>query len=125
MNILPGRESFFHVSCLGSYRASLGGPDEGDCEPTFPTPSSGNSKNFSHKHFTHTLSNASIYNKLKDEFKEMTLMNYEQYFVGWGTLSLINAGLAQGKNRSGLKWFLISLLLGPIATFLIVVLDKK
>jgi len=54
MNILPGRESFFHVSCLGSYRASLGGPDEGDCEPTFPTPSSGNSKNFSHKHFTHT-----------------------------------------------------------------------
>jgi len=33
----------------------LGGPDEGDCEPTFPTPSSGNSKNFSHKHFTHTV----------------------------------------------------------------------
>lgn len=55
----------------------------------------------------------------------MTLMDYEQYFVGWGTLSLINAGLAQGKNRSGLNWFLISLLLGPIATFLIVVLDKK
>jgi hypothetical protein len=23
------------------------------------------------------------------------------YAVGWGTLSLINAGLAQGKNRSG------------------------
>ncbi len=52
-------------------------------------------------------------------------MDYEQYFVGWGTLSLINAGLAQGKNCSGLNWFLISLLLGPIATFLIVVLDKK
>lgn len=46
------------------------------------------------------------------------------YFVGWGTLSLINAGLAQGKNRSGLAWFLISLFLGPIATFLIVVLDR-
>jgi hypothetical protein len=45
------------------------------------------------------------------------------YYVGWGTLSLINAGLAQTKNRSGLLWFLISLLLGPIATFLIVVLD--
>jgi hypothetical protein len=28
------------------------------------------------------------------------------YLVGWGTLSLINAGLAQGKNRSGLAWFL-------------------
>ena len=45
------------------------------------------------------------------------------YYVGWGTLSLINAGLAQTKNRSGLLWFLISLLLGPIATFLIVILD--
>ena len=46
-----------------------------------------------------------------------------EYYVGWGTLSLINAGLAQTKNRSGLLWFLISLLLGPIATFLVVVLD--
>lgn len=45
------------------------------------------------------------------------------YYAGWGTLSLINAGLAQGKNRSALAWFLISLLLGPIATFLIVFLD--
>lgn len=44
------------------------------------------------------------------------------YFVGWGTLSLINAGLAQGKHRSGLIWFLVSLLLGPIATLLIVAL---
>jgi uncharacterized membrane protein len=46
------------------------------------------------------------------------------YVVGWGTLSLINAGLAQTKNRSGLTWWLLSLLLGPIATFLIVVWDK-
>jgi hypothetical protein len=46
-----------------------------------------------------------------------------QYFVGWGTLSLINAGLAQSKGRSGLAWWLLSLLLGPIATFLIVFLD--
>lgn len=45
------------------------------------------------------------------------------YFVGWGTLALINAGLAQAKNRSGLNWFLISLLLGPLATFLVVILD--
>jgi hypothetical protein len=44
------------------------------------------------------------------------------YEVGWGwvTLSLINAGLAQSKGRSGLRWWLISLLLGPIATLLIV-----
>ncbi|WP_232699581.1 hypothetical protein [Brevibacillus daliensis] len=46
------------------------------------------------------------------------------FFVGWGTLSLINAGLAQGKNRSGFNWFLISLLLGPIATFFLVISDK-
>lgn len=48
-----------------------------------------------------------------------------EYFVGWGTLALINAGLAQGKNFSGLLWFLGSLLLGPIATFLIVVQEKR
>ena len=46
------------------------------------------------------------------------------FFVGWGTLSLINAGLAQGKGRSGLIWCLLSLLLGPLATLLIVVLDR-
>jgi hypothetical protein len=48
--------------------------------------------------------------------------DYQQYFVGWGTLSLINAGLAQSKNRSGLLWCLASLFLGPLATLLIVVL---
>jgi hypothetical protein len=46
------------------------------------------------------------------------------YGIGWGTLALINAGLAQGKNRSGLLWFLLSLLLGPIATFIIVLLPR-
>ena len=55
----------------------------------------------------------------------MVLSNDQQFFVGWGTLAMINAGLAQGKNRSGLGWFLGSLLLGPIATFIIVILDKK
>ena len=47
-----------------------------------------------------------------------------QYAVGWGTLALINAALAQTKNRSGLGWFLGSLLLGPIATLAIVLIDK-
>lgn len=47
-----------------------------------------------------------------------------EFAVGLGTLALINAGLAQAKNRSGLAWFLASLFLGPIATLLIVVLDK-
>jgi hypothetical protein len=46
------------------------------------------------------------------------------FFVGWGALSLINAGLAQSKNRSGLISCLLSLVLGPFATSLIVVLDK-
>jgi hypothetical protein len=29
-----------------------------------------------------------------------------EFAVGLGTLALINAGLAQTKNRSGLGWFL-------------------
>jgi hypothetical protein len=49
----------------------------------------------------------------------------QQFFVGWGTLALINAGLAQGKRRSGFAWFLISALVGPVATFLIVVLPRN
>jgi hypothetical protein len=49
------------------------------------------------------------------------------YAVGWGTLALINAGLAQSKRHSGLLWFVVSLFLGPIATFIIVAMleDKK
>lgn len=48
------------------------------------------------------------------------------YAIGWGTLALINAGVAQGKNRSGFNWFLISMLLGPIATLILVAFrDKK
>lgn len=48
-----------------------------------------------------------------------------EFAVGWGTLALLNAGIAQGKNRSGLNWFLLSLLLGPIATFLLVAFFPK
>lgn len=46
------------------------------------------------------------------------------YAVGWGTLALINAGLAQSKGRSRGVWFLASLLLGPIATLIIVITDN-
>jgi hypothetical protein len=46
------------------------------------------------------------------------------YAVGWGTLAIINAGLAQSKGRSRLAWLLASLLLGPIATFIIVFTDN-
>lgn len=48
-------------------------------------------------------------------------MQPSSYAVGWGTLALVNAGLAQSKGRSGLRWFLVSLLIGPLATALIVV----
>jgi len=59
-------------------------------------------------------------------FNQGRTMMYErpEFFVGWGTLSLINAGLAQSKGRSGLSWWVVSLFLGPIATFLIVVLKR-
>jgi hypothetical protein len=46
-----------------------------------------------------------------------------EWYAGWGTLALVNAGLAQGKHRSGLAWFLISTLLGPVATLILVLLD--
>jgi hypothetical protein len=51
-------------------------------------------------------------------------MKHPEFFVGIGTLALINAGLAETKNRSRLGWFFLSLILGPLATLLIVVLDR-
>ncbi len=46
-----------------------------------------------------------------------------EWFAGWGTLALVNAGLAQSKHRSGLVWFLVSLVFGPLATLVIVLVD--
>jgi hypothetical protein len=43
------------------------------------------------------------------------------YTVGWFTLALVNAGLAQSRNRGGGIWFLLSLVLGPAATLLLVI----
>lgn len=51
------------------------------------------------------------------------ISNTGEYAVGWFTLSLINAGLAQAKGRSGLNWWLLSLFLGPLCTLLIVMLE--
>jgi len=48
---------------------------------------------------------------------------HTEWAAGWGTLALVNAGLAQGKHRSGLAWFVISLFLGPLATLILVLLD--
>ncbi|WP_176087276.1 hypothetical protein [Virgibacillus dokdonensis] len=47
-----------------------------------------------------------------------------EFYVGWGTLALINAGLAQGKNRTGFNWFVLSLLIGPIATLILLFAEK-
>jgi hypothetical protein len=45
--------------------------------------------------------------------QRITVTQHGDWYVGWGTLALLNAGLAQAKNRSGLIWFLLSLLFGP------------
>jgi len=42
----------------------------------------------------------------------------------WIALALVNAGLAEQKNRSRWTWFLVSLLLGPLATFFIVTWER-
>jgi hypothetical protein len=59
-----------------------------------------------------------------DQFSRLADAQAAPWFVGWGTLALINAGLAQGKNRSGLLWFLLSLVFGPLATLVVVLLPK-
>jgi hypothetical protein len=43
---------------------------------------------------------------------------------GWLALALVNAGLAEQKNRSRWTWFLVSLVLGPIATLFIVTWER-
>lgn len=64
-----------------------------------------------------------VYNIYKEINEEAIMEN--EYVVGWGTLALINAGLAQGENRSGLNWLLISLLSGPLATLLLLFAEKR
>jgi hypothetical protein len=49
----------------------------------------------------------------------------QEYAVGWFTLAMLTAGIAQGKNRSGLNWFLVALFLGPVATFILVAIYEK
>jgi len=41
----------------------------------------------------------------------------------WFTLAFISAGMAEQKGRSRWVWFLLSLLIGPLAIALIVVWD--
>ncbi|MBP1324926.1 hypothetical protein JOF28_000158 [Leucobacter exalbidus] len=50
--------------------------------------------------------------------------NYLPMSGFWFTLALVNAGLAEQKDRSRWSWFLISLLVGPLATLMIVAWDR-
>lgn len=47
------------------------------------------------------------------------------YGTFWFSLALLNAGLAQLHGRRGLIGFLLSLLLGPFATLILVLRYKK
>ena len=57
--------------------------------------------------------------------RQVAVKRNEGYSVGRLSLAVINAGLAHCKNRSGLNWFLVSLLLGSIVTFLLVAFYPK
>lgn len=47
-------------------------------------------------------------------------MNSFEWGVWWFTLALINTGLAQAKHRDALLTFVLSLVLGPLATLITV-----
>ena len=60
--------------------------------------------------------------------RETTVLGYtfnQQFFVGWGTLALLVAGVAQGKGHSGLLWFILSLLFGPLALLILLFLARQ
>lgn len=52
-------------------------------------------------------------------------MGMEEYAVDWFLLSLVTAGIAQGKNRSGFNWFFLSTIFGPLALFFLIVFCDK
>lgn len=49
-------------------------------------------------------------------------MNNGGYTIGWFTLAFINSAIAQSKSRNGILWWVVSLLLGPIATAILAVI---
>ncbi|RTQ48916.1 hypothetical protein EJV47_15080 [Hymenobacter gummosus] len=50
---------------------------------------------------------------------------HHEHSLGWGTLALLTALLAQSKGRSAFGWFLLSLLLGPLATLLLLLASRR
>ena len=49
----------------------------------------------------------------------------DTFFVGWGGLALINAALANIDRRSPLKYFLGSLVLGPLITLMLATTQEE
>ena len=47
-----------------------------------------------------------------------------RFAAGWGSLAMINAGLAESKGRSPINWAVLSFIGGPIATFWLVFLSS-
>ncbi len=45
----------------------------------------------------------------------------DEYALGWGSLALVNAALANAAGRGPLKYFLGSIFLGPIITIVLAV----
>lgn len=63
---------------------------------------------------------------LTDQFKNgQPLYFVRRNGIGWGSLSLVNAGLAEQKGRDKFSWGLLSLILGPLATAYIVFTNPK
>lgn len=54
----------------------------------------------------------------------MLIVEYHEYVAGWGTLTLLNTAIAQLHGKSTWLWFIISLLLGPIATLILLLTYK-
>ncbi len=52
-------------------------------------------------------------------------IQYDTYFIGWGTLTLLNTALAQLQGRKAWRWFFLSLFFGPLATFFLLITYKK
>lgn len=51
----------------------------------------------------------------------------ENWFIsgGWVTLSMIIAGIAQGKSRSGFWWWFFGLIAGPFALLVLLLVRKR
>jgi hypothetical protein len=68
------------------------------------------------------LSYQKMLGQLVDAGNTVILAHYLELLGGAGMVTGLQK-FSQGKGRSGLSWWVVSLLLGPVATFLIVALD--